>query len=312
MSVFYFTANKESREIVDPKNKLDDFGIREQLIEAYGDFEDLTKYIFISNLGVKYQVALVEGYETSEYFCLTQYIEHNLAKGKYEKIENKRKRIVKIVSEIGLANAQQLHAQDLHKYSYMPLREYLKKNQLEFKKKYLYEKGFDGDYQILRHKNLFSKYHDEISDFERLTTIERNEPKTLKVGYELDEDVFEYDQSQFTIQERKFLREFAKDIYNKKNRYTERELFEILKGRDLYIQIVKVTPKEHKDVWSKITIEEMDIRILEKFRNDFYKQNVPQNKKRKYLSKKQKVRKNRRFEERKSSKALADYYKYEK
>ncbi len=309
MTELMFKAIIDELELIETE-VLVELGIYDQVAEAYSDEEDITKYTFKADEN-QYEIIAVKTDNQYQYFKVLETEESVHKKGKYSKVEIKRKEIERIIGDVGFVNAQQLHATDHHEYDYMPLRQYLKQNPNEFKKKYIYEKGFDDQFHRLRHKNLFSKYHDEISDFERLTTIERYEPKSLKISYELDEDVFEYDASGSTIQERKFLREFAKDIYNKKNRYTERELFEILSGRDLYVQIVTTTPKEHKDVWSKVSIDDMDIRVLEKFRGEFNKQNVPQDKKRKYLSKKQKVRKARRHAERDRDQALNEYYEYE-
>ncbi|WOO87776.1 hypothetical protein RZE82_02275 [Mollicutes bacterium LVI A0039] len=308
MSTFTFKTSIDDRGIIDTNNILTDLGIVDQIVEAYADEEDITSYTFINDNGDEFEIFLTKYNQDYEYYKVIHLNDDVYKKGKYSKVEIKRKEIERIVSDVGFVNAQRLHAEDHHEYAYMPLRQYLKKHPNQFKKTFIYERGFDDEYRILRHKNLFSKYQDEISDFERLTTIERYEPKSLKISYELDEEVFDFDGSQMTIQERKFLREFAKDIYTKKNRYTERELFEILSGRDLYIQVVTVTPKEHKDVWSKVELEDMDIRILEKNRSEFQKQNTPQHKKRKYLSKKQQTRKTRRVAERQSSKALKEYF----
>ncbi len=292
-------------------DSLADAEVKDLIVDALANDEELTSYSFAINDEHKYNVVFDKENHQFRYFKLIEVAAKHNKKSKYTKVEIKKKNIERIAKDIGFTNAQQLHATDYHQYTYMPLRQFLKENKNEFKKVYIYEKGFDDKFRILRHKNLFSKYQDEISDFEKFTTIERFEPKSLKVSYEIDEDIFEYDDSNSTIQERKFMRELAKDIYNKKNRYTERELFEILSGRDLYIQVVSTTPKEHKDVWSKVDLEQMDIRVLEKSRNDFKKQNVPENKKRKYLSKKQKVRKKRRIEERQKEIALKEYFEYD-
>lgn len=287
---------------------LKSLGLDEPISEALADDEQITNYIFVAEDETRYNVVFDKQDLKYMYYKLVEIEQLQNKKGKYAKVEIKKKSIERMAKDIGFVNAQQLHATDMYEYTYMPLRQFLKENKTEFKKQYLYEKDFSNQFRVLRHKNLFSKYQDEISDFEKLTTIEKIEPKLLKVSYEIDESILEYDDSLATIQERKFMREFAKDIYNKQSKYTERELFEILNGRDLYIQVINTTPKEHKDVWSKVELEQMDIRLLAKSRNDFQKQNVPQNKQRKYLSKKQKVRKMRRVEDRNSERALREYY----
>lgn len=311
MSKLIFRVKIEDNKI-DNYEQLNDLEVKDLIIDALANDEDITSYSFSISDEHKYNVVLDKVDNQYRYYkVLEETIEHN-KKNKYVKVEIKKKNIERIAKDIGFVNAQQLHATDYHQYTYMPLRQFLKENKLEFKKVFIYEKGFDDQYRILRHKNLFSKYQDEISDFEKLTTLEKYEPNSLKVSYEIDEDVFEYDANSSTMQERKFMREFAKDIYNKKNRYTTRELFEILSGRDLYIQVVSTTPKEHKDVWSKVELDQMDIRILEEKRSEFQKQNVPENKKKKYLSKKQQTRKKRRIADRQKDMALREYYEYEK
>lgn len=313
MHNFKLKVNTETFEIVEGKEYLQTCGVYEFISSALSDEEDVTKYLFANEDEKNYQLIFEKADLEYTYYKLLLVTSDNKQhkKGKYSKAEMKRHGIEKLIEDVGFVNAQMLHAKDFNEYDYMPLRQYLKQNKNEFKKMYIYEKDFNNQYQILRHKNLFSKYKDEISDFEKLTTVERYEPKYLKVSYEIDEDVFDYDGSHVSLTDRKFLREFAKDIYTKKNRYTERELFEILSGRDLYVQIVTTTPKEHKDVWSKVGIEEMDIRVLEKYRSDFYKEKVPKDKKRKYMTKKQKVRKNRVALKRENRKRLTEFYDYE-
>lgn len=306
-----FKADFTTREIFDQSQILDKTQISHQIREAYSDNENLTNYIFMNNEQQQYTFFLVKTDNQFEFFKIIQVSDTKFKKGKYAKVEIKHKAIRRAIDDIGFVNAQQLHANDLHQYDYIPLRKFLKQNPNTFKKTYIYEKGFNDQFQILRHKNLFSKYHDELSDFERLTTIERYEPKTLKLSYEIDEDVHDFDGTSVTNQERKFLREFAKDIYTKKNQYTERELFEILSGRDLYIQIVTTIPKEHKDVWSKVSIDQMDIRILEKSRDLFNNNNIPTDKKRKYLSKRQKNRKLRAIEKQENIRLVNEYYQFE-
>lgn len=304
-----FRVELETNKVVD-QELLQGLGLLMAITEALADDEDLTAYTFIADDNLRYSIVEYKIDYKYAYFKVIAGRAGASKKGKYTKVEIKKKNIEKIARGIGFVNAQQLHAVDYHEYTYMPLRQFLKEHKLEFKPVFIYEKGFDDQYHILRHKNLFSKYQDEISDFEKFTTIEKYEPKSLKVSYQIDEDIFEYDDSVATIQERKFMREFAKDIYNKKNRYTERELFEILSGRDLYVQVVSTVEKEHKDVWSKVELAQMDIRILEKSRHEFQKQNTPESKKRKYLSKKQNIRKNRRVEERSRDLALREYYEF--
>lgn len=304
-----FKVQSEDNKLFDSE-LLSLLGIADQVIEALSDEEDITSYTFVANDELKYNIVSLKQDNHFRYYKVLETNTSRHRKGKYTKVEMKKKNTLRVAKDIGFVNAQQLHAVDFHEYTYMPLRQFLKEYKTEFKKVFIYEKGFDDEYRILRHKNLFSKYQDEISDFEKFTSLERLEPKSLKVSYEIDEDIFEYDDSKSTIQERKFMREFAKDIYNKKNRYTERELFDILSGRDLYIQVIRTTPKEHKDVWSKVELEQMDIRLLEKKRNDYQKQNVPENKKRKYMTKRQKTRKSRRIAERSRDQDLREYYVY--
>ncbi len=243
-------------------------------------------------------------------YVLKQLTDNQVITNKHSKIDYRVQQIERLIRIIGFENAQKLHAEDKINYSYQSMREFLKINKHQFKQVYLYEKDFEDNYKILRHKNLFSKYGDEISDFERLTKFERTEQGQLKVTYELDENIFEYDDSKATLDERKFTREFAKDIYNKKNLFSERELFEILKSKDVYIEITTITPKENKEVWSKVKIEDMDIRILFENLDDFRKSNVPQFKKRKYMSKKQKRSQRRAQDKVDNINRLKEYYTF--
>lgn len=309
MKTITFKVSKEKR-IIEGKEQLENIGILDQVAHVIAANGILIEHQYLSEDGICYLINEVAKDLKHTYYELEELTLVSTKKNKYVKVEMKKKHIEKLAKDIGFVNAQQLHAVDYNTYSYMPLRQYLKENKVQFKNKFIYEKDYNDQFRILRHKNLFSKYKDEVSDFEKFTTIERYEPKSLKVNYEIDDDVFEYNDSSATIQERKFMRELAKDIYTKKSRYTERELFEILSGRDLYIQIVETTPKEHKDVWSKVSLDDMDIRVLQKHRGEFKKSNVPTDKKRKYMSKHQKRRRARRQIERDNLGRLKEYYEY--
>lgn len=230
-------------------------------------------------------------------------------KGKYSKIEMKKNSVQRIVNEIGRMNAKQIHAKDLHTKHMVPFRKYLKETKGEFAARNLYYKDWNDNYHLLRFKNLFSKHADEISDFERIALVSR-EGKRLKVTYELDVDIFEYDSYDATLQERKFTREFAKEVYNKKNMFTERELFTALESKDLYVQIIETTAKEHKSVWEQVTLDEMNIKTLNEFRKEYKRQNVPQNKKRKYRSKYQKRRHKRAIDKCDTANQLIEYFEY--
>lgn len=311
MGELIFKVDIEEKKIVDDKQILKNINILEQVKAAIDEEEDITKYIFLNDKGDNYEFLFVKANLNLKYYKLKQVRLFNNKKGKYSKIEMKKRSIEKIAKDIGFVNAQQIHAVDYHEYSYIPLKQYLKANRENFKKQFIFEKGYNHEYRILRHKNLFSKYRDEVSDFEKLTTIEKLEAKSLKVSYEIDEDIFDFDDGGATIQDRKFMREFAKDIYTKKNYYSERELFDILTGRDLYVRVINTTPKEHKDVWSKVSVKDMDIRVLEKSRNNFQKQDVPDTKQRKYRSKRQRVRKHRRENQRASALVINEYFEHE-
>ncbi len=231
-------------------------------------------------------------------------------KGKYSKIEIKHKNVIKIANDIGFVNAQMLHAKDYHTKQMISLRQFLKDNPTSFEPRYMYYKDYNDNYHKLRFKNLFSKHVDEVSDFERLALIARVSTKHLQISYELDEDILVYDDTQMTMQDRKAAREFAKDIYNKKGVYKVRELFDILESKDLYIQIINTVPKEHKSIWEQINYDQMNIQTLQKYRSEYYKSNTPQYKKRKYLSKRAKRRKQRSGENIDTRKRLLEYYEY--
>lgn len=134
------------------------------------------------------------------------------------------------------------------------------------------------------------------------------EDKRIRVKFIVDDFIFDYDQKEMTLQERKNAREIAKDIYNKESLYKDKELLSLLKEQDIYLKIFSTIPKENKSIWSKIEIEDMNIKILDKVKNNYYKDNTPLNKKRKYLSKKNKRRKYRRTSYGQIKNGLIEYY----
>lgn len=307
MAEHIIVINSSTNEIKG-EDHLSDINIYDQVLDVLRANKDITIYTFKGNKS-QYHFELFDIDCNLEYYIIKKVIK-NKRKNKHVKVEMKRRNIIRLANDIGYVNAKLLHAKDEYSYSYIKLRDYLKENKINFPSKYLYQKNLNDEYEVLRHKNLFSKYGDQISDVEKLTTISKAEGERIKVSFELDENVFEYDEHNLTIQDRKFMRELAKDIYNKKNLYTSKELTTILSSKDVYIQIVNVTPKEHKSVWDKIEYHDMDIRILQKSKKLYVKDNVPQNKKRKYLSKKQLRRKQRRQNQRLTFSNLKQYYEY--
>lgn len=216
------------------------------------------------------------------------------SKNKYQKIEIKQRKIHKIVRDIGMQNAQLLHAEDEFIPVYIPLRQYLRRKPQSFSEVKVYEIDLDNQYQVVRFKNLFSKYADEISDFEKILYLERQEDHMLVARYKLDENILEFELKEDNIQLRKDARNFAKEIYTRKSLFKDKELLEFLKGRNLFIKEYEVIPKEHKDVWSKINVEDMTYPILKDARKEHRIDNVSVQKKRKYMSKKHRHRQFRR------------------
>lgn len=231
-------------------------------------------------------------------------------KGKYEKyvyIENK---IHNYINDIGIINAQKAHSEDVEVDKYISLRDFLKANPKDFPKKSLYVKIDDNIYIKYRHKNLFSSFKDEISDFERYTYFERNSEGLLEISYSLDSDILDFDQTLFGLVERKNARNFAKEVFHKKGKFKDQEFLKLLKGQDVYIKVNVVLDKDSKEVYSKINVVDMNIRVLE---NEFIKsyKNKPErvkNIQKKYLSKRGKKRKIRREKEIFIKEGLGEYY----
>ncbi len=305
-----FKLNVKTKEITNI-TELKKLGIYEQIMMCFNENYFIENYTYKNEQNAFYIIKLLHTHKNWHIYTVEQNQQClKNKKGKYSKVEIKKKKIKKIVNEIGLINSQKIHAVDYSESIFVNFRKYLKSNPNGFPPKYLFEKDFSGAYNIVRHKNLFSAYGDEISDFEKLTTIEKMENGELVIGHILDEDVMQFNDQKLTIQDRKFMREFAKDIYTKKGKYKQKEVFELLKNKDLFVEEVKITPKEHREIWSKVSIDEMDIRILEKNRNEFKCLNVPNNKKRKYLSKRDKKRKLRRNLNNMKNKELQEFYEF--
>lgn len=251
--------------------------------------------IITTKNNVKYIISLVEVCDEVAFYQVKNYPIKltSSKKSKYSKQNYKIEQIKKDIKVIGLNNAKQIHAEDLVTFKYIALKEYLNKNQMMFGKTELYFRDNKDKYHILRHKNLFSEYVDEISDFERLTFIERSENKMLKIRSTNDSKILEYDYLSSDLLQRKFAREFAKLIYNYKSGFKDKELLDFLKDQAVYIKVETTIPKDNKLVWDNIKIEDMKSNILNKEVNTTYKDRKTK-KEKYYLSKRNKRRKARR------------------
>lgn len=265
----------------------------------------LTEYLSSSNYNfpviittsnnTKYIIFLLKVSNSNAFYEVKHYPlkQLNTKKNKYQKQVYKLDKIKKDIKVIGLNNAKQIHAQDLVTYKYIPLKEYLNKHRIIFGKTELYFRDNKDQYNILRHKNLFSEYVDEISDFERLTYIERSENKMLKIRSSNDSKILEYNYLASDLLQRKFAREFAKLIYNYKSGFKDKELLDFLKDQAVYIKVETTIPKDSKLVWDNILIDEMKSNILDKEVNTTYKDRKTK-KGKYYMSKRNKRRKARR------------------
>lgn len=265
-----------------------------------------------------YQVILVKkvSNDTEHTYWINIYIKTRAEKrikiNKFQKNIYLNNQLNNYIKLIGITKAQIAHAQNITNYKYISLREFLKQNPEEFATKNLYKKNYNNKMSILRHKNLFSTYKDEISDFEKLTYIKRDANKQLILFHELDENILVYNQAEETLLDRKNAREFAKEIYHKKGIYTDKELLKILKNQNIFIQIEEIIFAENKIVWSKVKKSDMNLNVLNKEVKKYY-QEKPERKKNyqlKYLSKRNKKRKLRREQKKFVNKLLHEYYHY--
>ncbi len=217
-------------------------------------------------------------------------------KNKYKKniyIENKKH---KYINDIGIINAQKAHAQDVVIDQYIKLYDYLKENKFDFLSQKLYIKNNNDEYIEYRHKNLFSEYKDEISDFEKITYIKREEPQKISLSFKLDDDILNYDQSKVSLLDRKNARVIAKAIYNNNGEFFDKEFLNITKDIQFYINDFIVLSANEKNVYDKIEFKDMNINSLKKefiyeYKNKFErKKNIQL----KFLSKRNKKRKKRR------------------
>lgn len=183
-------------------------------------------------------------------------------KNKYVKYNYNDKRAKSLIKQLGITKAQQIHAEDKVICKFVKLSEFLKLNRAPFKQISLYQKTDDYNYEPMRFKNLFSSYPDEISDFEKISFLVREENQKLFIYFDLDEDVLKYDSTSASLLDRKFTRELAKAIYNAELGFTDKQLIDILRVKDIFVQIEEVISADNKQVWSKIVTKDMNLKQL--------------------------------------------------
>lgn len=286
-------ANENYIEITEGHQDLIDLDIYKEFVSALS-IGNIENYYFNST-HTNYKCILIgTSGKKSKYKLIPLKQQTKNSKNKYQKVEIKQRQVMKIVKDIGLRNAQMLHAEDELIPNFIHLRQYLRKHPDSFSEIKVYELDGNQQYQMLRFKNLFSKYADEISDFEKILYIERQEDHLLVARYKLDVDILDYNLAEENVQIRKDARNFAKEVYTRKSLFKDKELLDSLQGRNLYVKIYDIKAKEHKDVWSKITIEEMLYPTLKDAREYYKTENVPASKSRKYMSKRSRRRQSRR------------------
>lgn len=185
-------------------------------------------------------------------------------KNKYSKTNYKINENKKLVKKIGLVESQKLHAVDKISFEYIKLEQYLRENKSPFSKVELYYKDIEDNYMKLRHKNLFSEFVDEISDFERFTYLERLNNSKLLLTKKNDINIIKYDYSFHSLVEKKISRDIAKAMYHEVDGFSDRELIRLLEQLDIYIKIETIISKDLKQVYNEINIEDMNYNILSK------------------------------------------------
>lgn len=279
------------------------------------------KYIYIKDINdISYRIQVLNKIETDKEATVYEIniVKHQLEytkiwqnkKNKYEKQVYVNKKIKHYINNLGIVHAQKAHAEDKVISEYINLRQFLKDNPHKFDEIKLYQKGSNDKFHEFRHKNLFSKYKDEISDFEKITYFERLDNNMLQVRHKLDEKILEFNQENMGLLERKNARFFAKEVYEKKGIFSNAEILKSLGSLNIYIKVENVLSKDNKLIWSKVLIEDMDIRTLEKTFNYEYKNKKERlkNVQLKYLSKRDKKRRKRREQKRFINEGLNEYY----
>ncbi len=235
-------------------------------------------------------------------------VDTNYKKGKYDKVNYSEKRKLRLLNSIGITKAQLIHSQDVETINYIPIELYLKDKLPELFEIKLYELSFDGTYEVFRHKNLFSEYRDEISDFEKLTFILKDkEGDVFFLGHKLDSNILSYKHEEKTLQRRKDARNLAKTIYQNPNGFSKKELINLLKNKNLFVKVTSIIEKEDKRAYSNINVSDMNEHTL----NEEYINNVHEKKRSKQTHYKPQrlIKKQRRYIKRRQIKeGLEDYY----
>lgn len=276
------------------------FNLNEDVIEKVNEYLNKDEEITLGNVIItddndeKWYVVINKVVNDDVYITLSSYKNSNQynKKSKYAKHFFKQSNDLNIIKTIGLNNAKMIHANDEVSEIYIPLKEFLNKNKQAFAKQELYIKDSSDNYQLLRHKNLFSEYVDEISDFERFTYMYRNENGIIKISSKDDVKILEYDYLNADLLERKFAREFAKLIFQNKSGFKDKELISFLKDQLIFLKVEQTITKDNKKVWDKVEIENMKHNTLEKEQERLFKERKKN--KVKYYKSKREVKRHKR------------------
>ncbi len=180
-------------------------------------------------------------------------------KGKYEKVNFSLKRKLKLINELGILESQLAHSTEIEEYEYIAIEVFFR-NKLNYAMDMkLYELNLDGDYEVYRHKNLFSEYRDEISDFEKMTFLLKEDmDSNFFLGHKLDSNILEYNHELKTLEQRKEARNLAKSIYQNPNGFSKKEVLNLLKNKNLFVKISTVIDKNDKRAYYNINLDDMN------------------------------------------------------
>lgn len=233
--------------------------------------------------------------------------EHNYKRGKYDKVNYSKKRKLKLINNLGIKQAQLAHATDLVEYEYIKIEDYLNHKHPDFIDIKLYELMLDGSFEVFRHKNLFSEHRDEVSDFEKMTFLMRdNASSKYFLGHKLDGDIIYFNHEKASLERRKDARNLAKLIYQMTDGFSKKELLQAVKNKNVYVKISTVIDRNDKRAYDKIVVDQMNEYTLD--REFSHKLKVERNKQMRHYKPHRLVKKQRRYLKRQQIKeGLTDY-----
>lgn len=234
--------------------------------------------------------------------------EKNYKRGKYDKVWYAETKKLRLVNSLGINQAQIAHSTDIFSEEYIPIEVYLKGKLPPIFELKLYELMLDGNYHAFRHKNLFSEYRDEISDFEKITYILKDKEGDIYfLAHKLDNDILSYKHEGLSLQRRKDARNLAKTIYQMTNGFTKIELINLLKNKNVFVKVTTTIDRLDKRAYNEISIAQMNEYTLSRSFKEYNRERKKA--KTRYYQPQRLVKKQRRYIKRRQIRdGLADYY----